>query len=82
MAFYNTRPKNFINGRKKSCARSFTVSLDLTKHCYMLLAKAKGIAKDNPSVAYAFSGINCSLALKFNYNTFKHSNSGNELGSY
>ena len=43
-----------MNSRKKPDVKSFRfVSLDLTKRRYVLLAKAKGLVKDNPSVAYA-----------------------------
>ena len=67
------------NRRNKLCAKIFSVPLDLTKHCHILLAKAKGLTKDNPSVAYAFSDINCSLALTFNDNTSKYFNSERKL---
>ena len=67
-----------MNDRKKPGAKSFSVSLDLTKRRYALLSKAKGLVKDNPSVAYAFLDINCSLAIKYNDNTYKCFNSGNE----
>ena len=68
-----------MNGRKKPGAKSFNVSLDLTKRRYVLLTKAKGLIKDNPSVAYAFCDINCSLAVKLNGNTYKYFNSEKEL---
>ena len=77
--FYKARPRNFINGRTKPGAKSFSVLLDLTKRRYALLTKAKGLIKDNPSVAYAFCDINCSLAIKLNDNTYKYFNSENEL---
>ena len=60
--------------------QSFSVSRDLIKCRYALLTKAKGLVKDNPSVAYAFFDINCSFAIKFNDNTYQHFNSENELG--
>ena len=56
-AFYKVHPRDFMNGRKKPGAKSFGVSLDLTKRRYVLLTKAKGLVKDNPSVAYAFCDI-------------------------
>ena len=35
-AFHKVLPRNFMNGRKKPGAESFTVSLDLTKHfCFV-----------------------------------------------
>ena len=79
------RPKNFINSRKTPDAKSFSVLLDLTKRRCALLTKAKGLVKDNPSVAYAFCNINCSLAIKFNDNTYKYFKSEIvklNLGSY
>ena len=78
-AFYKARPRNFLNDKKKPGAKSFSVSLDLTKRRYALLSKANGLVKDNPSVAYVFCDINFSLALKFNDNTNKYFNSENEL---
>ena len=42
-AFYKARPKNYVNGRKKPGLTSFSVSLDLTKCRYSLLAKSKSI---------------------------------------
>ena len=50
-ASYNARPRNFMNVRKKPGANRFSVSFDLTKRRYALLTKAKGLVKDNPSVA-------------------------------
>ena len=41
--FYKARPKNYVNRRKKPGLTLFSVSLDLTKCCYSLLAKAKSI---------------------------------------
>ena len=73
------RPKNYINGRKKPGLTSFIVSLDLRKHRYSLLAKAKSIIKDNPAVMFAFADINCSLALKLNDDKFHYFNSEDEL---
>ena len=77
-AFY-ARPRNFMNGRKKPGAKSFSLSLDLTKRRYVLLTKAKGLVKDNPSIACAFCHINCYLAIKLNDNTYKYFNSENKL---
>ena len=61
--FYKARPKNYVNERKKPGLISFSVSLDIIKRRYSLLAKAKGIIKDNPAVMFAFADINCSLTL-------------------
>ena len=78
-AFYKPRPKNYVNGRKKPGLTLFSVSLDLTKRRYSLLAKAKSIIKDNPAVMFAFADINCSLALKLNDDKFHYFNSEDEL---
>ena len=32
--FYKACPRNYLNGKKKPSAKSFSVSLDLTKRCY------------------------------------------------
>ena len=53
-----------MNGRKKPGTNNFSVWLDLTKRRYALLAKAKDLVRDIPSVGYRFCDINCSLAMK------------------
>ena len=53
--------------------------LDLTKRRYSLLAKAKSIVKNNPTVMFVFADINCSLALKVNDDKFHYFNSEDEL---
>ena len=78
-AFYKARPRNFMNGSKKPGAKSFSISLDLMERQYTLLTKAKGLVKDNPSVAYILCHINCFLAIKFNDNTYKYFDSENKL---
>ena len=70
-AFYKARPRNHFDRQKKP---GF-------KRRYNLLTKARGLASNNPLVAYAFSDINCSLVLKFNDNTFHYFNSGYELNN-
>ena len=77
--FYKATPKNYVYGRKKPGLTSFSVSLDLTKRLYPLLAKTKSIIKDNPAVMFAFADINCSLALKLNDDKFHYFNSEDEL---
>ena len=59
MTFYKARPRNFMNGLNKPVAKNFTVTLNLAKRRYILLAKANGLVKDIPSVASAVCGINC-----------------------
>ena len=78
-AFYKARPKKYVNGRKKPGLTSFSVSLDQTKRRYSLLAKAKGITKDNPAVIFAFADFNCFLALKLNDDKLHYFNSEDEL---
>ena len=78
-AFYKARPKNYVNGGKKLGLTSFSVSLDLTKRCYSLLAKAKSIIKDSHAVMFAFADINFSLALKLNHDKFHYFNNEDEL---
>ena len=55
------------------------MSLDLTKHYYSLLAKAKSIIKDNFAAMFAFTDIDCSLALKLNDSKFHYFNNEDEL---
>ena len=78
-AFHKARPKNFVDGKKKPGLKSFPVLLDLTKRLDSLLAKARSIIKDNPAVMFAFTDINCSLALKLNDDKFHYFNSKDEL---
>ena len=78
-AFYKTRPKKYVNGRKKPGLTSFSVLLDLTKCRYSLLAKAKGIIKDNRAVMFAFTYINCSLALQLHDDKFHYFNSHDKI---
>ena len=78
-AFYKARPKYYVNGRMKPGLTSFSVSLDLTKRRYSLLAKAKSIIKGDPAVMLAFADINCSLALKLHDDKFHYYNSEDEL---
>ena len=73
--------KNHLD-RQKRPGSSFNVSLGLTKRRYNLLIKAKGLIANNPSVAYAFNDINCSLVLKFNDKTYRYLNSESELNSH
>ena len=53
-AFYKARSINFMNGRKKPGAKSFSVSLDLTKRRYALLTKAKVFLKIIPQLHTPF----------------------------
>ena len=80
--FYKARPKNYVNGRKKPGLTSFSMSLDLIKRRYSLLAKAKSVIKDNPAVMFAFADITCSLALKLNDDKFYNCNSEDELKKF
>ena len=80
ITFYKSRPRNHLDRQKKP-GSSFNVSLDLTKHRYNLLMKVRGLIANNPSVAYAFRDINCSLVIKFNDNTYRYFNSECELNN-
>ena len=73
ITFYKSRPRNHLDRQKKP-GSTFNVSLDLTKRRYNLLMKARGLIVNNPSVAYAFCDINCSLVIKFNDNTYRYFN--------
>ena len=55
------------------------MSLDLTKGCYLLLAKAKSVIKDNPAAMFALADNKYSLALKLNDDNFLCFNSEDEL---
>ena len=79
-AFYKVRPRNHLD-RQKRPGPSFDFSLNLRKRRYNLPIKAKGLIANNPSVAYAFSDINCSLVLKFNDNTYRYFISESELSN-
>ena len=74
--FYKGRPRHYADSLKKP---GFTVSVDLTKRRYLLLTKAKGLIKGNSNIKYVYSDINCSLALRFNDDSFKYFNGGREL---
>ena len=79
LRFIKVNQKNYVNGRKKPGLISFSVSLDLTKCRYLLLAMANSIIKDNLAVIFAFADINYSLALKLNDDEFHYFNSKDEL---
>ena len=51
----------------------------MTKRCYLSLTKAKGLIKGNSNINYVYSDINCSLALRFNDDSFKYFHSEREL---
>ena len=79
--FYDARPRNYVNGKKKPGLNFFNVSVDLTRRRYYLLKTAKGIIKDNPDISYVYTDINCSLGIKSKNGSFKYVNSLNELDS-
>ena len=78
--FYKSCPRNHLDRQKKP-GYSFNVSLDLTKRRYNSLMKARRLIANNPSVAYAFCDISCSLVIKFNDNTYRYFNSECELNN-
>ena len=79
--FYDARPINFVNGKKKPGLDFFNVSVDLTRRHYLLLKTAKGIIKDNPNISNVYADINCSLGIRFKNGSFKYFNSLDELHS-
>ena len=79
--FYDAKPINFVNGRKKPGLNCFNVSADLTRRRSLLLKTAKELRKDNPNISYAYADINCSLGNKFKSGSFKYFNGLNELHS-
>ena len=52
--------KGLVLDQQKKPGSNFSVSLDLTKGRYNLLAKARGLVSISLLVAYAFSNRNCS----------------------
>ena len=68
--FYDARPRNFVNGKKKPGLNFFNVSVDLTRRRYLLLETAKGIVKNNPNISYVYADINYSLGIKFKNESF------------
>ena len=78
--FYNARPKKFKDGKKKPGSKSFSVSVDLTKRCYLLFREARElIKKKNDDIDFAFADINCSLGFRYKNSSFRYFNSENEL---
>ena len=77
--FYKSRPRSFINGKKKLGLVPFKVSLDLTKRRFELLNHAREVVKENTKVSYVYTDINCNLVLKSTNNKFHHFNSVSEL---
>ena len=62
--FYDARPKNFKDGKKKPGYKSFSVSVDLTKRRYLLLREARKLIKHNDDIDFTFADINYSLGLR------------------
>ena len=79
--FYDARPINFVNDKKKPGLNFFNVFVDLTRRRYLLLKTAKGIIKDNPDLSSVYADINCSLGVKFKNGSFEYFNRLNELHS-
>ena len=78
--FYKSRPRAFVDGIEKP--RRFSVSLDLTKHRYDILKRAKGIISDYPEVNFVFADVNCSLAVRFKDGSYYHFNDETQLTKY
>ena len=77
--FYNARPKKFKDGKKKPGSKSFSVSVDLTKRCYLLFRESKELIKKNYDIDFAFADTNCSLGFRYKNGSFRHFHSENEL---
>ena len=75
---WGSRMKVYKN-RKKS--NKFKFRVDLTKHCLLLLKKARDMTKNMPNVDFTFSDVNCRLALRLTNGDFKFFNSETELAS-
>ena len=77
--FYDARPKNFKDGKRKPCYKSFSVWVDLTKRRYMLLREARELIKNNDYIDFAFADINCSLGFRYKNGSFRYFSSENEF---
>ena len=77
--FYDGRPKNVKDGKKKPGYKSFSVLIDLTKRRYLLLREARELIKNNDDTDFAFVEINSSLGFRYKNGSFRHFNSENEL---
>ena len=77
--FYDARPKNFKDGKRKPCYKSFSVWVDLTKRRYMLLREARELIKNDDYIDFAFADINCSLGFRYKNGSFWYFNSENEF---
>ena len=77
--FYDARPKNFKDVKKKPGYKSFSVSVDLTKRRYLLLREARELIKNNDDTDFPFADINCSLRFRYKNGSFRYFNSENEL---
>ena len=76
--FYDARPKNFRDDKKKPGYKSYSVSDDLTKRPDLLLREARELIKNN-DIDFTFAGINCSLGFRYKNGSFRYFNSENEL---
>ena len=77
--FYDARPNNFKDGKKKPGYKSFSVSVELTKRRYLLLGEARELIKNNDDIDFAFADINCSLGFRYKNGSFRYFSSENEL---
>ena len=76
--FYDARPNNFKDGKKKPGYKSFSVSVELTKRRYLPLGEARELIKNNDDIDFAFADINCSLEFRYKIGLFRYFNSKNE----
>ena len=77
--FYDARTKNFKDGKNKPGYKSFSVTVYLTKKCYLHLRKAMELIKSNNDIGFAFANINCFLGFRYKNVPFSCFNSENEL---
>ena len=71
--------KKFKDGKKKPGSKSFSVSVDLTKRCYLLFRESKELIKKNYDIDFAFADINCFLGFRYKNGSFRHFHSENKL---
>ena len=70
--FYDARPKNSKDGKKKPGYKSFSVSVDLTKRHYLLFHEARESVKNNDDIDFAFVEISCSLGFRYKNGSFRY----------
>ena len=77
--FYGARQKKFKDGKRRPSYKTFSVSVDLTKRCYLLLNEAKGLITKINDIKFGFPDINWSLEYRYENGGFSYFNCENEL---